>query len=168
MQYIETKIVVATDKNDVIGIGDKIPWYSQEDFKYFKKQTEGCVCIMGRKTYDTLPSNMKVLDREFVVITRDTNKQSRNEIPVTFISDPETAFAFNTNFKNIVVIGGAEIYKHFIGKVDRIIRTLVHVETLKSNDIVQMPKFYDKYELISSEDSISKDPYLTFETWARK
>lgn len=168
MQYIKTKIVVATDKNGVIGVGEKIPWYSKEDFTHFKNQTANHVCIMGRKTYDTLPEKMAVLDREFVVITTDTNKKARNSIPVTFISDIDTAFAFNPNIKDIAVIGGAQIYKHFIGRVDFIVRTLVHVETEKSDDIVKMPSFYDSYELIGAHSSGQDQPYLTFETWSKK
>lgn len=47
-------IIAAVDEEFGFGKDGKIPWHYPEDFAFFKKQTEGSVCIMGRKTFDDL------------------------------------------------------------------------------------------------------------------
>ena len=46
--------IVAMAENRVIGYNGDIPWYLPEDFKWFKKMTEGHTVLMGRKTYDSI------------------------------------------------------------------------------------------------------------------
>jgi dihydrofolate reductase len=51
---LNVAIVTACDDEWGIGKDGKIPWYYTEDFKFFKKITEGGVCFMGRTTYEEL------------------------------------------------------------------------------------------------------------------
>ena len=48
------KAIVAMSENRVIGRGNQIPWHLPEDFKWFKKMTQGNVVIVGRKTFESL------------------------------------------------------------------------------------------------------------------
>jgi dihydrofolate reductase len=47
-------IVVATDKNRVIGEGNKIPWHIRSDFIRLANLTRGRTVILGRRTYDSM------------------------------------------------------------------------------------------------------------------
>jgi len=55
-------LIVAYNKNLVIGDDTgNIPWKIPEDLKFFKEYTMGKPCIMGRKTWDSIPSQFKPL-----------------------------------------------------------------------------------------------------------
>ena len=45
-------IIVATDKNNLIGKDNDLPWRIPADLAYFKKVTLGSTIVMGRKTYE--------------------------------------------------------------------------------------------------------------------
>ena len=68
----EIIVIVAVAQNGIIGRNNDIPWRIKEDFQHFKDATLGFPCIMGDKTYDSLP--VKPLPgRENVVCTFDKN-----------------------------------------------------------------------------------------------
>ena len=48
-------LVVAMAENGVIGNRGSLPWHSAEDRRRFKAITLGTPCIMGRKTWESLP-----------------------------------------------------------------------------------------------------------------
>jgi dihydrofolate reductase len=48
------KAIAAMAENRVIGAGNRIPWHLPEDFKWFKKCTQGAIVVMGRKTFESL------------------------------------------------------------------------------------------------------------------
>ena len=139
-------ILVAYDRNRVIGDRDTIPWRLSEDMKMFKERTLGNICIMGRKTWESFrnaPKPLYVLPgRVNVVITRDREKYATQfaeqigENPVYFLS-LEQALAIAKNWKSdspqpqqLFVIGGEQIYKAFLdaGVVDKIIASEVDGE----------------------------------------
>jgi len=47
-------IVVAMDKNNLIGDKNKIPWYIPGELKRFREITMGKPIIMGRKTHESI------------------------------------------------------------------------------------------------------------------
>jgi dihydrofolate reductase len=49
------KGILAVNNLGIIGKGDSIPWRCNEDLKHFKEMTMGCNCLVGRKTYESLP-----------------------------------------------------------------------------------------------------------------
>ena len=48
------KIIVAHDKNRVIGNGIHIPWHIKEDFLHYKNTTMGHTMIMGKTTFESI------------------------------------------------------------------------------------------------------------------
>ena len=65
-----TLFVVAVAENGVIGNKGALPWRIPEDLKRFKALTLGKPCIMGRKTWDSLPKK-PLPGRTNIVVTRD-------------------------------------------------------------------------------------------------
>lgn len=107
--------------NGVIGKGGALPWRIPEDMRHFKALTVGKPCIMGRKTWESLPRK-PLPDRENIVVTRDT--QFFAEGAAVFHS-LEDAFARACGAAEICVIGGAEIYKATLPFATRIYLTEV-------------------------------------------
>jgi len=49
---VTLSLIVATDRNNGIGINNALPWRLPEDLAFFKRITSGHTIIMGRKTFD--------------------------------------------------------------------------------------------------------------------
>ena len=63
---IMINIIVAVDKNYGIGKDNKLPWAISEELKLFKEKTIGQVCVVGRKTFESLPV---LKDREVILLS---------------------------------------------------------------------------------------------------
>jgi len=116
-------LIVAMDKNNLIGKNNKIPWHIPGELKRFRAITMGKPIIMGRKTFESIG---KPLDgRENVVLTN--NKSYKQDGVKTYNNISEVISDF-TNHDEIFVIGGSEIYalllplahKLYITKIDKI------------------------------------------------
>ena len=65
-------LIYARARNGVIGHHNTLPWHLPEDLAHFKRHTQGCPVIMGRKTWDSLPPRFRPLPgRLNAVLTRD-------------------------------------------------------------------------------------------------
>lgn len=118
----EIIIIVAVAENNVIGKDGKIPWHIKEDFQHFKKLTMGCPCIMGDKTYESLP--IKPLPgRENIVLTFDKNYHPEGVIIKYSFED---ALEYCKNNEKIFIIGGASIYKQGLKFANRMELTRIH------------------------------------------
>lgn len=137
-------LIVAADKNWLIGKNNRLPWVCKEDLEHFKKTTMGCPIIMGRCTFESLP---KVLPgREHFVITSKpintidipNNDAHRVHICSSIIDAINGALASSEPRKNktrigdkiiniledeVFIIGGATLYHDAMEKdlVDRVI-----------------------------------------------
>ena len=114
MNHPEIILVLARATNNVIGVDGGLPWRIPADLRHFKQITKGRPMIMGRKTFDSLPG---LLDgRRHIVLTRDPNwAEDGAEIART----PEAALKM-ANGPHACIIGGAEIYRLFLPRADRI------------------------------------------------
>jgi dihydrofolate reductase len=65
-------LIVAADKNWLIGKNNKLPWKSKEDLQHFKRTTMGCPIVMGRRTFESLPNLLP--GREHFVVTSNSYK----------------------------------------------------------------------------------------------
>jgi dihydrofolate reductase len=101
-------LIFAKSRNGVIGNNNTLPWHLPEDLTHFKKTTLGCPVIMGRKTWDSLPSKFRPLPgRLNIVITRQTDWQAAGTQTAHSI---EQTCALCPPDSDAWVIGGAEIY----------------------------------------------------------
>lgn len=110
------RIIVAINKNNGIGINNKLAWHLPEDLRWFKHLTQKTTIVMGRNTFDSLGRPLP--DRTNVVISR-TLQPFDNVIVCRSL---EEAFE---KFPTCFVIGGEQIYRQAIGMVDEMIITHV-------------------------------------------
>lgn len=99
-------LIVATAKNGVIGIKNRLPWHLPEDLKRFKALTMGHHIIMGRKTFESLGSLLP--GRITVIVTRNKNYKLEGAIVVHSL---EEAVKSCGNDTEVFLIGGAELYQ---------------------------------------------------------
>ena len=111
-------LVLAMASNGIIGKNGALPWRIADDMRRFKSLTMGKPCIMGRKTWDSLPKK-PLPGRTNIVITRDANFAGEGAVVVNSL-DEALARAAAENPDEIMIIGGAEIYKAVLPRATRI------------------------------------------------
>jgi dihydrofolate reductase len=124
--------------------------------------TMGKPMIMGRKTFDSLPGLLP--GRRHIVLSRDKGWEGDS----ADVADSVESALKMANAPHIAVIGGAEIYKAFLDRADRIELTEVHS---KPKGDTKMPAF-DKamWDETAREDHDAKNgnPAYSFVTLKRK
>jgi len=119
-------LIVAKADNGVIGRDNKMPWHIPAELKHFKARTMGKPIIMGRKTFDSLG---RVLPgRPHVVISRSALSLPANCYAARSLQEAISTAQTLAEQGEVVVIGGAEIYRQALPLVDRLYLTEVHIE----------------------------------------
>lgn len=163
------KAIVAASENNVIGVGQAIPWHLPKDFKYFKTITTGHPIIMGKNTWLTFPKPLP--NRLNIVIS---NTLSATEVPEGVLVFPhfEDAILFleDNSFEMAFLIGGGILYNAYLNLVDEVYFTRVHTHI--DNGTAFFPTLLDdEWILIASEMQQKDEKHLhdyTFELWRRK
>ncbi|MCM3673158.1 MULTISPECIES: dihydrofolate reductase [Peribacillus] len=115
-------LIVAMDRNRVIGKNNKLPWHLPADLQYFKQVTMGHPIVMGRKTFESIG---RVLPgRENVIVTRNQDFKAEGCVVLHDIAQIKK-FADNHD-EEVFVIGGAEIFKEILPVTDRLYITEIH------------------------------------------
>lgn len=122
-------LIVAAARNGAIGRGGALPWHLPADLKRFKQLTLGKPILMGRKTFDSIGRPLP--GRANIVITRD---RSYAPAGVTVVHGFDDALgkareaAKQLGADEIVVIGGADIFRLALPVADRLHLTEVHAD----------------------------------------
>ncbi len=108
-------LVVAMAENRVIGRDVGLPWHIPADLKRFKQVTMGHPMVMGRTTFESIG---RVLPgRPHIVVTRDPDfRHDGVEVAHSIDGALELAAAHGTG--EIMVIGGAQIYRQTLGRAN--------------------------------------------------
>jgi dihydrofolate reductase len=159
-------LVVAASENNAIGKDNQLLWHLPNDMRFFKNTTWGNVVIMGRKSFESLSKALK--GRINVVITRQGNWKAEDTIVAKDLHDALQK-AEATNCKEIMIIGGGEIYKQSMDIADKIYLTRVHA-TFDADTFFPVIE-ESKWELISNEDFFKDEKHkydYSFQVWSRK
>jgi dihydrofolate reductase len=114
-------IIVAVADNGVIGSGNQLPWRLPDDLKRFKALSLGKPIVMGRKTFDSIGRPLP--GRLNIVISRRPGL----EIPgCTVVTSIDEAIAAARLAPEIVIVGGADIYRQVLPQVRVVHLTRVH------------------------------------------
>ena len=127
-------LVVARDKNGVIGKGGDLPWRLRSDLQRFKAITIGKPCIMGRNTWESLPLR-PLPGRLNIVLTRDEGYaeagKTKGALVVTSLDEAvEIAReqAMEDGVDEICVIGGEALFAAALPRAKRLYITEVETE----------------------------------------
>ncbi|MBJ7446034.1 MAG: dihydrofolate reductase [Brevundimonas sp.] len=131
MPLARIALVVARGRNGVIGRDGDLPWRLRSDLQRFKAITMGKPCIMGRKTWESLP--LKPLPgRLNIVLTRDeaygTDQSPKGALVCTSLDEAiEIAReqAEDDGVDEVCVIGGTALFEATLPRAKRLYITEV-------------------------------------------
>jgi len=118
---LELSIVVAMAENRVIGKNNQLPWHLPADLRHFKTLTMGKPILMGRKTHESIGRALP--GRQNIVVTRQRGYQAEG---CTVAQSVDAALAACANADEVMLIGGAQLYRELLPRSTRIYLTLVH------------------------------------------
>jgi dihydrofolate reductase len=150
-------IIAAIARNRVIGKHGKLPWHIPEDLARFKQLTTGHTVIMGRRTFDSLDSQLP--NRIKIVITSRVINGVK--------SYPSLDFALQAlkNEKEVFVIGGGRVFTDALGLADELRLTLVDREVEGDTFFPPYQEILQKnFRLIEEENGMG----ITFVHYIRK
>lgn len=123
MENMKISLIVAKSKNDVIGKNNQLPWHLPADLKHFKQITMGKPIIMGRKTFESIGKPLP--GRRNIIISRDKNLLIHGCDVFHSIDD---AFKAVKTEKEVMIIGGADLFSHCLSRADCIYLTVIDAE----------------------------------------
>ena len=148
-------VIVAIAQNGAIGKDNDIPWHIKEDFLHFKEKTLGFPCIMGDKTYDSLPDFARPLPgRENIVCTLDKN-YTADGAKIFHDFNAAIEYVKGKDIPKAFVIGGATIYKLGMDVADIFELTRIHYDY--DADTFYPDIDFSVWEEISREDHSGQD-----------
>lgn len=118
-------LIVAAANNNAIGKEGSMPWHLPNDLRHFKNLTWGMPVLMGRKTFESLGKPLP--GRKNIVISRQPGWSAPGAVVVKSIEDA-LFIAREADMKEVMVIGGGEIYRSLFESAKRIYLTRVEAE----------------------------------------
>ena len=110
-------LIAAVARNGVIGIDNRLPWHLPADLKHFRALTMGRTVIMGRKTWESLPTRFRPLPgRRNIVVTRNPGYRAEGAVVATSLPAAVAAAQSDEAF----LIGGAGLYAAGLALADRL------------------------------------------------
>lgn len=120
---MQLSLVVATTRNRVIGLDNGLPWHLPDDLKFFKRITMGKPILMGRRTHESIGRPLP--GRRNIVLTHARDHCG----PGCLIAHSlEQALRQAQPAREIMVIGGASLYRQTLPCADRIYLTLIQAD----------------------------------------
>lgn len=118
-------LIVAAAENNVIGKDGAMPWHIPEDLKRFKTLTMGKPCVMGRKTFESILTQLgkPLPGRTSIVVSRSGFIYESATTCPSLESALEKA---KETADEIMIIGGAQIYEQALPLAQRIYLTRIH------------------------------------------
>lgn len=120
-------IIIAMDDNGGIGKDGDVPWRLSSDLELFRQKTTSHIVVMGRKTWDSIPTKFRPLkNRVNVVLTSRTDTTYPKEVVVVH-SLEEMKNWITQQTGDVFIIGGKVPIEYMMlnNLVDRI--CLTHV-----------------------------------------
>lgn len=142
-------LVVAVADNGVIGRAGDLPWRLPDDLKRFKQTTLGKPVLMGRKTWDSIGRPLPGR-RNIILSTRPGFTAAGADV----FPSLEAALKACAGDSEIMIIGGAEIYRAALPLATRIHLTRVHAAP-EGDTVLDLP--LDGWRELSREDHPADD-----------
>ena len=114
-------IIAAVADNRVIGNKNSLPWHLSADMEYFKKTTAHKPIIMGARTFESIGKALP--GRKNIVLSDDKNYKASGCVVVDSI---EKALKEAEGSEEVMIAGGASIYKQFLPLANRLYLTFIH------------------------------------------
>lgn len=163
-------VVVAAGEDNSIGAKNDLMWKLPNDMRFFKNLTWGMPVVMGRKTFESMGS--KPLPGRINIVISSTLKFDGEKENLVMVKNLEEAInrAEESDCKEVFIIGGGQIYKEAMRRVDCIYMTRVHAVFPQADTF--FPAIDSAvFDCISSKSMPLDERHViafTLETWKRK
>jgi len=147
---MQLSIIVAMNKNHVIGKDGVLPWHISSDLKNFKKITMGKPILMGRKTHESIGKPLP--GRENIILTKNKNYFSEGCLVKNTLDE---ALLYCKKASEVIVMGGATLYEQTLNKAAKLYITEVADASIDGD--IFFPKYDRSLWLEISRDSFKAD-----------
>ena len=144
---MKRSLVVAMDRNRVIGRDNRLPWRLPDDLAYFKRVTMGHPVVMGRRTWESIGKPLP--GRTNIVLSSNPDYAAPG---CTVVGSLEAAWRAAGDADEVFVIGGTSLFEETLPSAERI--HLTEVEAAVEGDTF-FPEF-DRSQW--SEREIARHP----------
>lgn len=163
-------IIVAVDLNGGIGYKGDLLIKNKHDLRRFRKLSINSSCLMGSKTFLSLPNPL--INRENIIVTRDkdfkVSTESHNKYDISIRDNPlEVVEEFKRDNKRLCIIGGGNLYKQMLPCTDRVFLTLFH-EQLESDTKFDMEYLKEHFVEVKREELVIDGMWVDFIDYLRK
>lgn len=112
--------IVATGPNNEIGASGRLLYPNKTDMAFFCGYTQGKLLVMGRKTTETILGTLP--GRDVICVSRDKERAMKSSSCVGGYWDgvDKNDLIRYARGRDIVVVGGGEVYNMFIGMYDEV------------------------------------------------
>ena len=129
---MEIIIIAALDQSYGIGFQGRIPWRIPADLTRFRELTVGHPVVMGRKTYESIPTKFRPLPGRLNVVLSSDPKFDHEGIVVAHSLDEAVSSlsegritAQVVDFQSTYIIGGSQVYSSALPLATRLELTWV-------------------------------------------
>ncbi|MDR2682331.1 MAG: dihydrofolate reductase [Dysgonamonadaceae bacterium] len=119
---MKISLIVATGNRNEIGQNNGLLCRLPADLKHFKEITSGHTVIMGRRTFESLPTG-PLPHRKNIVVSRQPDWKVEG---VVVCPSLEAAWAACAGEEEVFVIGGAQIYRQALPMAGKLYLTHIH------------------------------------------
>lgn len=138
-------LILAMSKEHAIGVDNKMLWHLPKELAHFKRTTLDKTVVMGRKTFESIGSK-PLPKRHNVILTRQQDLIVEGCDIVHSVEEVLKKYGQD----DIMIAGGAEIYKLFMPIADQLIITKVDVNIANADAF--FPEINEnEFQLVSSE-----------------
>lgn len=157
------KAIVCADQNNCIGKDNQLLVHISEDLKRFRKLTDHHEVVMGRKTYESLPTSLPNRICHILSHTKTNNDCSHH----FFHSSVERLMQSITDPDNTFVIGGGQVYELLLPYCDTVYMTRVFEDFIGDT---YFPRLLDHPDWDREDGQIVFDGkyQYRFETYTRR
>lgn len=117
---MRVSIIAAVAQNGVIGCRGAVPWSLPQDLRHFRELTWGHPCVMGRRTWESLPAPLP--GRRTLVLSR---RRGFAAAGAEICGSLQEALAACPEDEEVFICGGAEVYRAALSLADGLYLTEV-------------------------------------------
>lgn len=154
-------MIASVGKNLEIGRNNQLLWPIKEDLKFFKDQTMGKPIVMGMSTFESM-NRRQLPGRQSVILTRKNIELDKG---ITIVHSIDELLKYIEDYKEeVMIIGGAAVYKQMIDYADKLVLTEVDRNCFDAD--AYFPRFnkdeWNREVLSEHEDNNIKYKHLVY------
>lgn len=160
-------MIVAADRNWGIGLNNRLLVSIPADMKFFRKMTVGKVVVMGRRTLESFPNGLPLVNRKNVILTKNQDYHVKNASVCHTVAETLELLKDYPQ-EDIFVIGGESIYRQFLPYCDTVHVTRIDHEYQADAHFPNLDEMEEWQITADSEEQTYFDLEYTFLKYERK